>query len=500
MNILLTTDSYKTSHHKMLPKGCTLMYGNWTPRSLSYAPEGVKKIVSFGQQMVIKWLNEEFQKFFDSPDSVDEIKKELSLHLGIDYDISHFQELHDLGYLPMCFKSLPEGIEVPIKVPIMTWYNTHKDFAWLSLYLETVISNMLWKPMTTATIALAYKRNVNEFVDITDKESQLRDFMIHDFSSRGMSSVQSSMTSGVGFLTSSMGTDNLPAIYASRKYYNEPLDKGVAYSVFASEHSVSSACIGVMGEKEMLEYYMNQYPTGILSIVSDTLDLTKVVRPDKHGYLYQLRDKILSREGTVTIRPDSNPPGLTPVDMICGHDRELTERELEADYPEFYRKGLVECLWDIFGGTINKQGYKVLDSHISSIYGEAINLTNQKEMYQRLLDKGFAATCVILGIGSYTLNMNSRDTLGFAAKGTYCEVDGKGIEIYKDPITDSGMKKSAKGLLAVHIDYDNQGELILSDEVNWEEEKSGELKEIFRDGNLINQTTLTKIRNRIDEL
>ena len=496
MNILLTTDSYKTSHHKMLPKGCTLMYGNLTPRNFKYLPN-CKYAIAFGSQMTIRWLKEEFDKFFKDPNAVQEIKEILSAHLGIDYDVSHFQALHDLQYLPIVFKSLPEGSKVPVKVPIMTWYNTHPDFAWLPLLLETPISNMIWKPITTATISYMFRRNVDEWVNKTDRGNPIADYMIHDFSSRGMSSVQSSMTSGTAFLLNSNGTDNLPSLYGANKYYDTDV---MAHSVFASEHSVSSACIGVMGEKEMINYYMEQYPEGVLSVVSDTLDLTTVVKPVEGGYLKDLKEKILNRDGKIVIRPDSNPPGLTPVDILCGHNNKLSERELEADYPEFYTKGLVQCLWDIFGGTINEQGYKVLDSHIGAIYGEAINLKRQVEIYTKLAEKGFAATNVILGIGSYTLNMNSRDTLGMAAKGTYCEIDRKPYPIYKDPITDDGTKKSAKGLLQVEVTTKPQSSsetLILHNEVSWGEEDKGLLREILRNGKLDNQETIFEIRKRI---
>ena len=494
LNILLQTDSYKTSHHKMLPKNCTMQYGNWTGRSLNHAYDGITKIVSFGQQFMVQYLHEEFEKFFANPNGVKEAKEMLSDHLGIDYDVSHFQELHDLGYLPMQFKSLPEGVLVPVQVPFMTWRNTHQRFAWLSLYLETVISNVLWKPMTSATIARLFKINACNAVLATDPDSyDFTDFMIHDFSSRGMSSPQSSASSGLGFLTSARGTDTLPALEYAREYYDQ---KGAAgNSVFASEHSVSSACMGVMNEQEMISYYMDQYPEGILSIVSDTFDLTKVVKPHG-GYLSNLYEKIMAREGKVVVRPDSSPGKLTPADIICGHDMELTDREKEADYPEFYHKGLIQCLWETFGGTTNSHGYKVLDPHVGAIYGEAISPELQVEIYQRLKNKGFAATNIVLGIGSYTLNMNSRDTLGFAAKATACKVDGKLIEIHKDPVTSSGFKKSAKGLLKVIKEH---GEYVLIDQVSRQEELEGELQVIYDSGVFHNRVSFEEVRERIKQ-
>jgi len=89
---------------------------------------------------------------------------------------------------------------------------------------------------------------------------------------------------------------------------------------------------------------------------------------------------------------------------------------------------------------------------------------------------------------------NTRDTFGFAMKATYGEVLGEGREIFKDPVTDDGTKKSAKGL--IKIEREN-GSYILHDQVSWEEERQGELKEVFRDGKLLIDYTLAEIRSRL---
>ena len=135
MNSLLLTDGYKTGHHLQYPKGTEEVYSNWTPRSNKYAPHGCEKVVSFGQQYIMQWLHEEFENhFFSRPKSevCQEIKTELSLYLGADYDVTHFEQLHDLGYLPIRVKSLPEGVEVPVRIPMLTVVNTEKDFYWVT--------------------------------------------------------------------------------------------------------------------------------------------------------------------------------------------------------------------------------------------------------------------------------------------------------------------------------------------------------------------------------
>jgi nicotinamide phosphoribosyltransferase len=170
-----------------------------------------------------------------------------------------------------------------------------------------------------------------------------------------------------------------------------------------------------------------------------------------------------------------------------------------VDSPEF--KGVVELLWEIFGGTVNEQGYKVLDPHIGVIYGDSITLERQLDIYKRLESKGFAVTNVVLGIGSYTYQMNTRDTLGFAAKGAWFEVEEDGVrtayDIYKDPITDDGTKKSLRGLLNVSIE---NGEYVVKQQCTSDEEATGELKIVYENGKLFNQTSLTEVRKKIESL
>ena len=137
INPLLLTDGYKTAHHNMYPKGTTLVYSNFTPRTNKYAPKGCDQVMSFGQQMIMKIIHEAFQDdFFSQPKDVvcGEMKRELSLYLNTDYDVTHFEKLHDLGYLPIHVKVIEEGTLVPIKVPVLTIYNTHADFFWLTNY------------------------------------------------------------------------------------------------------------------------------------------------------------------------------------------------------------------------------------------------------------------------------------------------------------------------------------------------------------------------------
>ncbi len=494
MNPLLLTDGYKTGHHQQYPKGTTLVYSNFTPRSNKYAPKGCEQIVSFGQQMVMKQIHEAFQnEFFSKPkeEVCGEMKRELSMYLGTDYDVTHFEKLHDLGYLPIHVKGIEEGTLVPIKVPVLTIYNTHPDFYWVTNYLETILSNLLWKPMTSATIAHQYRKVLTLWMEKTDKErAWFIDWQGHDFSMRGMDSVESVISSGLGHLTSFSGTDSLPTLYGARKFYGE--EGFVGGSVNATEHSVM--CAGSKDDEVgTFRRLLQTYPTGILSVVSDTWDLWKVCTE----HVVTLKEEILARDGKLVIRPDSGDP----IDIICGEYGFTYSDDDELQYTENKNitdpsaKGVIELLWDVFGGTVNDQGYKVLDSHIGAIYGDSITIDRAEEICKRLALKGFASTNIVLGVGSFTYQYNTRDTFGFAMKATYVKVNFEERNIFKDPITDDGTKKSATGLLCV-VSEDG-GPLELIDKVNWGLENKGLLQTIYKDGEYFNQTTLTEIRNRL---
>lgn len=481
MNPLLLVDSYKIHHCKMYPAGMCLLYSNFTPRKSRL--KGIDKVVFFGlQHFIKKYLIDKFNsEFFNKPFDEAEYK------ITMDIDLSHIKALHALGYLPISIKALPEGTKSPISVPVLTIKNTHQDFAWLTNYLETLISCELWQPITSATIANSYFELLSKYAIETTGSAEGVQWQGHDFSMRGMSSVESAILSGIGHLTSFTGTDTIPAIYELKEYYNATGLIGA--SVPATEHSVM--CMGKKeSEIETFKRLLTLYPAGILSVVSDTWNLWDVLTK----FLPALKEQILARDGKLVIRPDSGDP----VDIICGF--ELVGQE-QFDLPE--SKGVVELLWDVFGGTINEKGYKVLDSHIGAIYGDSITLDRAEQICQRLKYKGFASTNIVLGIGSFTYQYNTRDTFGFAMKATYGEVDSANIgeepviecrEIFKEPITDDGTKKSAKGLLQVKKE---DGKLILLDKQDWLGEGLGELELIFENGKLIKEYSFEEIRGLI---
>lgn len=481
MNPLLLTDGYKADHRRQYPDGTTLVYSNWTPRKSRI--EGVNEVIFFGLQYFIKkYIIHDFQQyFFNAPKEqvIKQYARRINNYLGENQvGTAHIEALHDLGYIPMAFKALPEGASVPLRVPMFTMYNTKPEFFWLTNYFETLLSATIWMPCNSATIATQYRKVLDRYAEETSSKPEFVDWQGHDFSMRGMAGVEAAVTSAAGHLLSFTGTDTIPVIEFMEAYYAADSDTElIGGSVAATEHSVM--CMGTTeGEFETFRRLVcDVYPKGIVSIVSDTWDLWKVLT----DYLPRLKEEITGREGKVVIRPDSGDPA----DIICGNPQGKTDNE---------RKGVIELLWEVFGGSVNSKGFKELVPQIGAIYGDSITVARATEICRRLKEKGFASTNVVMGIGSFTYQYNTRDTFGFAMKATYGEVNGVGREIFKDPVTDDGTKKSAKGLMKIVLEG---GIYKLIDGVTWPEEETGELKEVFRDGKLLVEQSLSQIRETV---
>lgn len=480
-------DFYKLSHRNQYPTNTSLVYSTWTPRTSRV--KGIDNVAVFGAQAFIKeYLIEMFnESFFKRPKTevIAEYSRLISATLGDpNPETKHLEDLHDLGFLPLSIKALPEGTIIPTRVPMMTIENTDPRFFWLTNFIETLASCELWQAATSATLAIEYKKLMDTFANTTNPEgAAFTIFQGHDFSMRGMSSLRSAVLSGMGHLLSFAGTDTIPAISATEYYYNADITKElIGTSVPASEHSVQCSYGDDMAYlKRMLS---EVHPSGIVSIVSDGYDFWDVIT----RVVPALKSDIMARKGgavgdKVVIRPDSGDPVL----IVCG------DPSAPVGSPEY--KGAVECLYETFGGTMSSTGYKLLDSHIGLIYGDAITLPRAREIMQRLKDKGFASTNVVFGIGSYTYQYNTRDTFGYALKSTLCVIDGVEKQIFKDPKTDNGVKKSQKGRVAVLRQgntYSFIDGLSLDDKV-----KGDQLREVFRDGKLLIDESFSAIRERL---
>ena len=446
---LTDTDAYKLDHRRQYPKGTTGVLSNFTNRG-SRIPR-VTHVVNFGLQAFLKtWATDAWEPFWAaSEDEVAALYEEFTTSvlgpntIGSD----HIRALHKLGYLPLKFRALPEGALVPLRVPSFTVENTLPEFYWLVNYIETALSASVWQPSTSATTAYYFRKLLDDWALKTTGSTEGVQWQGHDFSFRGMAGIDAAAASGAGHLLSFTGSDNLNVVNFVNENYDG--DNGLILgSVPATEHSVM--CAGGSDEGDEQATYqriLDEYPTGIVSVVSDTWDLWNVLTE----ILPNLKDQIMARDGKLVIRPDSG----NPADILCGTapDLHLTDDGVLVEKERTpANKGVIELLWDLFGGETNEKGFKVLDSHIGAIYGDSIYYDRAEEIFSRLALKGFASTNVVFGVGSYTYQHVTRDTFASAIKATWVEINGEGKAIFKDPVTDNGTKKSARGRIAVTWD------------------------------------------------
>lgn len=485
MNPITLIDGYKVDHRRQYPEGTEYVYSNWTPRGSRIA--GVGEVVPFGNQYFLqRYLMEEMARFFNDRRQrvLERYAKRMKGYLGPDaaavIGTDHISQLWQLGHIPLRFRAVPEGTRMPLRVPVLTVENTHPDFFWLVNYIESLMSNVLWMPLTSATTAYRYRVLLDAYAKKTGTDPAFVPWQGHDFSFRGLPGIEAAQLSGAAHLLSFTGTDTIPAIDLIEDYYGDNLPEGylIGGSVAATEHSVMCAG-GQDGEQATFERLLDLYPKGVLSVVSDTWDLWQVLT----DFLPALKDKILARDGKLVIRPDSGDP----IKIVCG------DPDAPEGTPAF--KGVVQLLWETFAGTFNEQGFKVLNSHVGVIYGDAITFERADAICRQLQANGFATGNIVFGIGSYTYQYVTRDTYGLAMKATWCQINGEARNIFKTPRTDNGEKFSAKGRLAVLSDKDGRIALV-NEALPWQEAQSL-LQPIWENGKFLVRENFKTIRERL---
>lgn len=509
-NAMLLKDFYKAVHSEMIPKGMTKSVSYFTPRMSRI--NRWTHVVNFGLQAFIKtWLIDYFDKNFFSrnrDDVVNEYKYYIEKTLGDNVcDFEKIKKLHKLGYLPIEIVALPEGVLVPMHCPIFGVTNTNPEFAWLGQALESLISAELWYPMVCATVGHSYRDIVNKYYEETCEDTMPRRRALGNFDFRGDQGVDAALKAGSAWCLSFVNTATVPVIPYLEDMYNCNIwEEEVGFGAVSTEHFVmcsNSAFDIAANPDETYEYkdidpYRERvfikraltelYPNTSFSCVCDSYDYWNVV----NNILPTLKDEILGHNGCLLVRGDSG-------DCV----KVVTETVFK--------------LWDIFGGTINSKGYKVLDPHVKALYGDSITIQRAEEIYQILKDKGFAACNVSLGVGSFSMHCIeeegmlkpfTRDTFSMAIKAVYAEfTDEQGnvkkMPIFKDPKTDrdtggGNFKKSQKGCCIVT--YEN-GDYHFTDGHTWEEAylSPNLLKPVFRNGYLIEPDTLSNIRKRLND-
>jgi nicotinamide phosphoribosyltransferase len=454
-NLILNTDSYKTSHWVQYPPGMDGMFSYIESRGGLH-----NRTVFFGLQMILK---EYLTKRVTLAD-IDEAKELLSAH-GEPFNEQSWRYIVDehRGRIPVTIRAVPEGSIIPTHNVLATVESTDPHCFWIASYLETLLLRV-WYPTTVATISWHIKKLIRRYLNETsdDPVGQLP-FKLHDFGARGVSSLESASIGGLAHLVNFKGTDTLAALVAARKYYAEPM---AAFSIPAAEHSTITAW-GRDGEEAAYRNMVRQYgkPGAVFACVSDSYDVYAAI---EHLWGSRLKQEVIDSGATLVIRPDSG----NPADVV-----EKCALLLDRAY----------------GSTINGKGFKVLN-HVRLMQGDGVNAASIKEILGRLKQAGFAADNIAFGMGGALLQHVHRDTQKFAMKCSAARINGRWVDVYKDPVTDPG-KASKKGRLDLIRDGSTREFLTYPLDAGRSSQPS-ELVEVFRNGELVKEWTLEAVRAR----
>lgn len=407
-NIMLLTDSYKQSHYKQYPKGTERVYSYFESRGGQF-----NDVMFFGLRYFIK-------KYLEgqvvTQQKIEQAEKIVNAHMGPGTfnreGWEYILNKHN-GRLPVCIKAVPEGTVMPYRNAMMVVYNTDPACYWLTNFLETLLVQV-WYPCTVATQSREMKKALKEYWEkSSDAPVESLDFKLHDFGFRGVSSVETAGIGGAAHLVNFLGTDTMAALETVMDYYETADMPG--FSIPASEHSTITSW-GKEGELDAMRNMLEQYPSGLVACVSDSFD---IFRACKDYWGDALKDKILERDGTLVVRPDSgNPP-----DMVVG---------------------VLNTLGKAFGYTTNSKGYKVLPEQVRVIQGDGIDFAMLNSILFKMELNEWAIDNVAFGSGGGLLQKLNRDTCKFAFKCCSVTVNGEQRDVYKDPVTDPG-KVSKKG-------------------------------------------------------
>lgn len=451
-NIITKTDSYKLTHHQQYQPDTEVVYSYFEARKGAEFDE----TVFFGLQYLLK---EYLEGVVVSKSKIDFAEALVEDHLG-DKKLfnrkmwEHILESHD-GKLPIRIKAVPEGTVVPIDNVMMTVENTCPHCAPLTNHLETLLCHV-WHACTVATLSREVKKMIRMYMDQSSDGMDALDFMLHDFGFRGVSSVEAAAIGGLAHLVNFKGTDTVAALEAAMEYYNH-YGAHAGYSVPATEHSVMTS-LGPDGEEKVIGQLLDAYPTGILSVVSDSYDIYGTVENIIGG---TYRERILERDGVFVVRPDS------------GNPKEVMLR-------------LLETLWKKFGGRINGRGYKVINPKIKLLWGDGLDLWGIELILVAMMENGWSIDNVAtFGMGGGLLQKVHRDTQRFAFKCSAQKRDGVWHDIYKDPKDSTKASKrgclkllrGAHGFSTVRQDCGGEDQLVTVFE-NGEVKKEWTLQEI----------------------
>lgn len=458
INILLMTDSYKTSHINAYCPKLEILFSYLESRGGKY-----KKTIFYGLQYYLKMLS----GVQVTKEKIDEAQLFWEAHFGRTdvFNRSSWEYILNKhgGKLPIKIKAVREGKEIPTNNVLLTIENTDPNCFWLTNWIETLLLK-IWYTISVATQSKEIRKNILKYLELSGTPDSI-DFKCHDFGYRGVVCEEQAALGASSHLLSFKGTDTVAGIRLAQAIYNSDMCGG---SIPATEHSVMCS-FGRENEIIACKNFLDQYPEGIIACVSDTYNIYNCCENIWGGVL---KEQVLNRKGTLVIRPDS------------------------GDFFEVVPK-VLEILWEKFGGTINNKGYKVLDSHVRVIQGDGMELDTISKLYKHITDLGWSADNLAVGSGGGLLVKDlTRDTNKFAIKASAAKIDGKWIDIYKDPVTDTG-KKSKRGKLKL-IKLNGKYETVRIEEYP---EIPDELVVVFENGELFNEIDFATVRkNALEEI
>jgi nicotinamide phosphoribosyltransferase len=454
-NIIMMTDSYKISHHKQYPPGTERVYSYFEARTSE--DKVFPETVFFGLQYYLKEylkgkvVTKEYLEEADSIFSAHFQNPNLFNRKGWQYILDRHE-----GKLPLSIKAVPEGTIVPRGNVLMTIENTDPECYWLTNYIETILVQA-WYGSTVATQSRDMKMVLLNALDIGGDPLTV-DFKLHDFGFRGVSSIETAGVGGAAHLVSFKGTDNIAGLLVARDYYDCPM---AGFSIPAAEHSTITSW-GKENEKDAYANMLEQYPEGMVAVVSDSYDIFKACK-DIWGT--QLKNKVLERNGTTIIRPDSgNPMQIIPT--------------------------ILDILGKTFGYTVNKKGYKVLNPKVRVIQGDGIDMKTMNEIIRVMMKVRWSPDNIAFGSGGGLLQKMNRDTCNFAFKCSSITVDKQERDVFKQPITQN-KKNSKKGRFK--LVYNDADKLIT---VPATDSREDELIEVFKNGEILVEQNFEEIRTR----
>lgn len=456
-NPILDTDSYKASHWLQYPPGTTGAFSYVESRGGRY-----DRTVFFGLQAILKTR----LGVAVTHTMVDEAAELLAAH-GEPFNEAGWRRIVDVhgGRLPVRIRAVPEGTVVPTHQALMTIENTDPECFWLPSYLETLLLRV-WYPVTVATISWQVKQTIRAALEATsDNAAAELPFKLHDFGARGVSSQESAALGGLAHLVNFQGSDTLSAVLGGRAWYHEPM---AAFSIPAAEHSTVTS----WGRENEALAYRNMLarfgkPGALFSVVSDSYDLFHAVRDLWGG---ELRQAVVDSGATLVVRPDSGDPVTIVAETL-------------------------RLLDQTFGSSVNAKGYKVLN-HVRVIQGDGVNPVSIAAILERIVAEGFSAENLAFGMGGGLLQQLDRDTQKFALKCSAAKVDGRWIDVSKDPVTDPG-KRSKAGRLMLLTDGAGGYRTVaapegFTPEPGWRDA----MVTVWEDGRLLVDQTLADIRAR----